>query len=272
VPPAPSYGANVPRTPLPGAFRAGRVCPRPRHTGPMRHAPHRPANSGRGACVPGPVYPSTRLPVYPSTEAGVPHDPGSGLGGHAISPRFCPSCPTSPSSAEDRALAEYRGNPGWAFQNKVCLRRVRGPRCGLVAPCGSGQPAAMRCAPFAASCPRGYRVDGAIVLVLCGTTAHRPASGGRDPMRKTADLAYNGRNRRRAENSSCFGMSTQSPRYSIRARSSTTTGQTTPDRVTAAALRDRRDDCAGPGQSPAPQAVRHRTIMASMISRPSGRT
>jgi hypothetical protein len=32
------------------------------------------------------------------------------------------------------------------------------------------------------------------VLVLCGTTAHRPASGGRDPMRKTADLAYNGRN------------------------------------------------------------------------------
>jgi hypothetical protein len=84
--------------------------------------------------------------------------------------------------------------PPWAFQNKVCLRRVRGPRCGLVAPCGSGQPAAMRFAPFAASCPRGYRVDGAIVLVLCGPTAHRPASGGRDPVRKTADLAYNGRN------------------------------------------------------------------------------
>jgi hypothetical protein len=141
------------------------------------------------------------------------------------------------------------GATRWAVQNRVCLRRVRGPRCGLVAPCGSGQPAAMRLAPFAASCPRGYRVDGAIVLVLCGPTAHRPASGGRDPMRKTADLAYNGRNSPARRELKLFrDVSTQSPRYSVRARSSTATGQTTPDRVTATVLRDRRDGCGGPGQ------------------------
>jgi hypothetical protein len=105
-------------------------------------------------------------------------------------------CSTAPLLHCSRRIRLVRsiGATLWAFRNKVCLRRVRGPRCGLVAPRGSGQPAAMRFAPFAASCPRGYRVDGAIVLVLCGTTAHRPASGGRDPVRKTADLAYNGRN------------------------------------------------------------------------------
>jgi hypothetical protein len=99
-----------------------------------------------------------------------------------------------PVAVEDRARTEFLGLLGGRSKTRFVCGGVRGPRCGLVAPCGSGQPAAMRFAPFAASRPRGYRVDGAIVLVLCGPAAHRPACGGRDPMRKTADLAYNGRN------------------------------------------------------------------------------
>jgi hypothetical protein len=136
---------------------------------------------------------ATRAASTEATEAGVACDPGSGLGCRAIRPRFPPSCPNSHNSAEDRALAEHRGNPV-GVPKQGLFAACRGPRCGLVAPCGSGQPAVMRFARFAASCPRGYRVDGAIVLVLCGTTAHRPACSGRDPIRKTADLAYNGRN------------------------------------------------------------------------------
>ena len=52
---------------------------------------------------------------------------------------------------------------------------------------------------------------------------------------------------RNAGNSDCSGMLARSPGHSVRARSSTATGQSTPDRVTAAALRDRRDACGGPG-------------------------
>jgi hypothetical protein len=163
-----------------------------------------------------------RLPALPETAPGrrrLPALPETAPGRRRLSPAAgdCPGppetvpgrlsrhvCHARPSPSRDPewfvrlpwriGLVRSIGATGWAFQNKVWLRRVRGPRCRLVAPCGSGQPAAMRFARFAASCPRGYRVDGAIVLVLCGPTAHRPASGGRDPVRKTADLAYNGRN------------------------------------------------------------------------------
>jgi hypothetical protein len=98
-----------------GPIYVGSVCPRPRHTGPMCHAPHCPPHSGRGACAPGPIT-RGQCATHPIARrilggARVPHDPGSGLGGHAIRPRFPPSCPTSPNSVEDRARTEYLGNP-----------------------------------------------------------------------------------------------------------------------------------------------------------------
>jgi hypothetical protein len=143
--------------------------------------------------------PSVSRPVSPGPPvrglyATAPHRGGFRRMREPLARRVSSLLPHQSQSRGGLGRCGVSGRPWWAFQNKVCLRRVRGPRCGLVAPCGSGRPAAMRCAAFAASCPRGCRVDGAIVLVLCGPTAHRPASGGRDPMRKTADLAYNGRN------------------------------------------------------------------------------
>jgi hypothetical protein len=180
-----------PSGPRPGRGRPGRGQGRGRGRSGAKAGPGR----GGGRAGPGPRS-EARMPAVAAAVPGL-----SRVGPGRRSRHACHATPPPSRHPECFVRLSWRiglvrsiGATGWAFQNKVCLRRVRGPRCGLVAPCGSGQPAAMRCAPFAASCPRGYRVDGAIVLVLCGTTAHRPASGGRDPVRKTADLAYNGRN------------------------------------------------------------------------------
>jgi hypothetical protein len=112
---------------------------------------------------------------------------------------------------------------------------------------------------FCASGPgRRMRVDGPLYHIEQARWRHRPGNrGGRKPhtaqiasrqagpshkapLNHIADLEH-------AANKACFGTSTQSPRYSVRARSSTATGQSTPDRVTEAVLCDRRDGCAVQG-------------------------
>jgi hypothetical protein len=81
-----------------------------------------------------------------------------------------------------------------AFRKRACLRRVsKVPDVGLVALGGFGQPATEAICNVC-----GFRVAGlpcrwSVVPALAGTTDHRPASRGHGPMRKTADLAYIGR-------------------------------------------------------------------------------
>jgi hypothetical protein len=124
--------------------------------------------------------------------------------------------------------------------------------------------------PFCAPGPgRRMRVDGPLDHIEQARWRHRPGNrGGRKPqtahiasrqagpshkapLNHIADLEH-------AANKPCFGTPTRSLQNSVRARSSTATGQSTPDGVTVTALRDRRDGCGSPGQPPAPRAVASR--------------
>jgi hypothetical protein len=98
----PHYGAWGTRTPPRTRGRSGLVAHRPRTTGLGAHAPH-PGRAGPGLATYRPA-----LPALPRLVCHMIRALGE-LSCHKVT---CPpSCPASPSSAEDWALAENRGNP-----------------------------------------------------------------------------------------------------------------------------------------------------------------
>jgi ribosomal protein L34E len=152
-----------------------------------------------------------------------------------------------PVVVEDRARTEFLGRLGGRSKTRfVCggfevrdvvwwrlVARASLPRCDL------------RRLRLPAPAVTGSMAPSCLFYVVQRPIGPHPAAGTRCAKRPIWHITV--ATRRRAENSSCFGMSTRSPRISVRARSSTAIGESTPGGVTVAKLRDRRDGCGGSG-------------------------